>query len=283
MRPQPKIDHRCKDSQGCDFCAIFQMRSPDGAERNPGFRQSAPDSGVDVELACRNHAIPGRASGLRSLPSYRLLEAVFRVSLASRQSLVACSSIPESMRRLLVGRHWCICSNASCECAILGFNRMEFDVLGLQIRVASAGPPLSPCKCGRSVLSSQEHEKVITASYRGFNSFVIAVIVVEQCSQPLAPNSDCIFRPQYLFRVEKRSHLCERRDYQHRRYEAVQSADANRREDLVAINHRIEAHFRITDAERHVPDSLTNILCDATVLTRSAHGKFRSKKRTVQL
>src|ERR1700692_2751082 len=28
MRPQPKIDHRCKDSQGSDFCTIFQMRSP---------------------------------------------------------------------------------------------------------------------------------------------------------------------------------------------------------------------------------------------------------------
>src|SRR5258708_38077850 len=27
MRPQPKIDHRNKDSQGCDFCTIFQMRS----------------------------------------------------------------------------------------------------------------------------------------------------------------------------------------------------------------------------------------------------------------
>jgi hypothetical protein len=37
MRPQPKIDHHCKDSQGCDFCTIYQMRSPAGAKRNPGL------------------------------------------------------------------------------------------------------------------------------------------------------------------------------------------------------------------------------------------------------
>jgi hypothetical protein len=46
MRPQPKIDHHCKDSQGCDFCTIYQIRSPDGARRNPGLPRSvdaAPD------------------------------------------------------------------------------------------------------------------------------------------------------------------------------------------------------------------------------------------------
>jgi len=40
------IRNRGKDSQGCDFCPIFQMRSPDGAQRNPGLPRgvdAAPD------------------------------------------------------------------------------------------------------------------------------------------------------------------------------------------------------------------------------------------------
>ena len=46
MRARPKIDQTNKDSQGCDFCTIFQMRSPDGAERKPGLPRgvdAAPD------------------------------------------------------------------------------------------------------------------------------------------------------------------------------------------------------------------------------------------------
>jgi hypothetical protein len=46
MRPQLKIDQTGKDSQGCDFCTNFQMRSPDEAQRNPGLPRgvdAAPD------------------------------------------------------------------------------------------------------------------------------------------------------------------------------------------------------------------------------------------------
>jgi hypothetical protein len=73
-RNRKSIKQPGKDSQGCDFCTISQLCSPDGAERNPGLPR-----GIDAapDFAALH---PGYTrfvqSGLRSLRSIRATLAI---------------------------------------------------------------------------------------------------------------------------------------------------------------------------------------------------------------
>jgi hypothetical protein len=48
MRLQPKIDHRSKDSQGCDFCALASLVMPAHSRSKNGVASLAYVAGIHV-------------------------------------------------------------------------------------------------------------------------------------------------------------------------------------------------------------------------------------------